>query len=135
MIFGVGGESLLPDEYLEEIPLVTSWLFPGLILAVGFGAGSLVTAYGVWRRPRWPWAQQLARFTPYHWSWLATVVLGVAQVAWILIELFSIPFSLLMPTFGLVGMALALIPFSPSFRAYLAEPTPRSDPLRQPATV
>lgn len=135
MIFGVGGDSLLPDEYLEDLPLIINWVVPGLILAVGFGFGSLVTAYGVWRRPRWQWAQRLARFTRFHWSWPATVVLGVAQVVWISIELLSIPFSPLMPTFGFVGLALMLIPFTPSFREYLSDPASRSDPVPEPVKV
>ena len=126
LIFGVGGENMLPDAYLDDLPLVTSWVVPGLILGVGFGLGSLITAYGVWRRPRWAWAQRLVAFTRYHWAWLATLLLGVGHVAWITIELVSIPFSWLMPTFGLVGLALSLLPLTPSFRTYLVESPPES---------
>ncbi len=51
MILGIGGESFLPDEYLDDLPLVDSWLVPGLILLVGFGLGSLVALYGVCAGP------------------------------------------------------------------------------------
>lgn len=124
MVFGVGGESFLPDAYLDDIPLISNWIVPGLILGIGFGLGSLVTAFGVWRRPRWLWAQRLVGFTRHHWAWLATVLLGLGQVVWIAIELVTIPFSFLMPTFGLVGLALSLLPLTPTFRRYLAERVP-----------
>jgi hypothetical protein len=133
MITGVGGESMLPDAYLEDLPLIDNWVVPGLILAIGFGLGSLLTAYGVWRRPQWARAQRLVAFTRHHWAWLATLLLGVGQVAWITIEVVSIPFSFLMPTFGLVGLALSLLPLTPSFRHYLADrgPEPVSTPSRE----
>ena len=119
MLFGIGGESILPDEYLEALPLVTSWVVPGLILVIGFGLGSLITAYGVSRRPAWPWVGGVEQLTGHHWSWIATVVIGVGQMIWITIELFSIPFSALMPTFGLVGLALAVLPLTRQVRRHL----------------
>jgi hypothetical protein len=110
---------MLPDEYLDSLPLVDSWLVPGLLLAVGFGAGSLVVLFGLLRLPKWTWLRGLGRLTGYHWSWLGTIIIGVAQVVWITIELISIPFSFLMPTFGLVGLGLALLPWLPSVRHHL----------------
>jgi hypothetical protein len=119
MLFGYGGEFMLPDEYLDVLPLVDSWVVPGLLLGVGFGLGSLVVLYGVLRRPDWPWLHWLERLTRHHWSWVGTIALGVGHVAWITIELVSIPFSLLMPTFGLVALALALLPWLPEVRGHL----------------
>jgi hypothetical protein len=119
MIFGFGGESFLPDEYLDDVPLVDSWLLPGLILFVGFGLGSLVALYGVLRRPRWERLRRLERATGHHWAWIATILIGLGHMVWIGIELNSIPFSPLMPTFGLVGLALTLLPLTSSMRSYL----------------
>jgi hypothetical protein len=119
MIFGVGGESMLPDEYLEMIPLVDRWVLPGLVLLLGFGLGSLIAAYGVWRRPAWAWLGGVERLTGHHWSWIATIAIGAGQVAWIALELFSIPFSVLMAIFGPLGLALALLPLTPSASSYL----------------
>jgi hypothetical protein len=121
MVFGIGGESMLPDEYLDALPLVDSWVIPGLILMIGFGFGSLIAAFGVWRRPVWAWLSGLERLTGHHWSWIATVLIGVGQMIWITIELVSIPFSALMPTFGAVGLALALLPFTSPIQDYLKE--------------
>ncbi len=119
MIIGIGGESFLPDEYLDDLPLVDSWLVPGLILLVGFGVGSLVALYGVMRRPQWNWLGWLQRATGHHWAWIATILIGLGHLIWIGIELATIPFSPLMPTFGLVGLALAVLPLTSPMRSHL----------------
>jgi hypothetical protein len=75
--------------WLEEIPLVVNYAVPGLVLGLGFGVGSLVTAYGLTRRP--------------HWSWLG----------WL-------DFNALHATYGAIGLILALLPLTPSFRDHLA---------------
>jgi hypothetical protein len=118
MTFGVGG-NLLPDEYLDAVPLIDSWVIPGIVLMVGFGIASLIAAYGVLRMPRWRWLDGIERITGYHWSWIATIAIGVGHVIWIGLEFIYIPFSWLMPTFGLIGLALALLPFSAEARRHL----------------
>ena len=56
-----GGMALLlgaaqpPADWLDGIPVVDTWTVPALVLGFGFGVGSLLVGYGVWRRPRWPW--------------------------------------------------------------------------------
>jgi len=119
MTFGVGGADFLSAEYLEALPLVNTWVIPGLILMLGFGLGSLVVAYGTLSRPRWPWLAGLERLTGHHWSWTGTIVIGAGQVLWILLEVISIPFSMLMVIFGSIGLALAVLPFTPTLRKYL----------------
>lgn len=119
MTFGLGGSSVLPDEYLEAVPLINSWVVPGIVLMVGFGFASLIVAYGVLQRLRWRWLDGIERMTGYHWSWIATIAIGVGQVVWIGLEFIYIPFSWLMPTFGLIGLALALLPFTAQVRRHL----------------
>jgi hypothetical protein len=119
MTFGIGGEDFMSQEYLEALPLVSSWLVPGLVLMIGFGLGSLLVGYGVMRRPRWSWIAGLERLSGHHWSWIGTILIGVGQVVWITLELVSIPFSMLMPFFGSVGLALALLPLTRTARTYL----------------
>lgn len=126
MIFGIGGESMLPDEYLETIPLVDNWVVPGLVLLIGFGFGSLIAAHGVWNRPIWAWLGGLERLTGHHWSWTATILIGAGQVTWITLELLSIPFSVLMAIFGPLGLALVLLPMTPSVSGYLRLEQPDS---------
>jgi len=49
----------------------------------------------------------------------ARILIGVGQVVWIALELISIPFSILMAIFGPLGLALALLPLTPSVGTYL----------------
>jgi hypothetical protein len=123
MVFGWGtAETLLPDEYLQAIPVIESWVLPGLVLGIGFGVGSLITAYGVIRRPRWAWAYPLQRRTGQHWSWVASIVIGAGHVIWILLELIFLPEpSFFQPLYGAVGLALLMIPFLRSARDHLRE--------------
>ncbi|WP_432992715.1 hypothetical protein [Dactylosporangium sp. CA-233914] len=55
----------LPGAWLDGIPLVDSWLLPGLVLGLGFGAGSLITALRIGQR----WASAAAAaLGPGWWS-------------------------------------------------------------------
>lgn len=116
-----GGEQVRPPrEWLDGIPLVSSWVVPGLVLGLGFGLGSLVVAWGMARRPRWPWLGWVERRTGEHWSWLAAVVVGAGQVVWIALELVYLPaLSWFHPLYGAVGLALVAAPLSRSGRAAL----------------
>jgi hypothetical protein len=104
LVFELGAAP--PQDWLDRIPLIGSWVIPGLVLAIGFGFGSLLVAYGMLRR--------------YRWSWLATVLIGLAHLGWIGIELVYLPQpSALQVVYGLVGLALVLLPWHPSVRTYL----------------
>lgn len=120
MIVFSSGNGYLPQRWLDRIPVIDSWLVPGFVLGVGFGVGSLVTAYGLIRRPRWPWAGPLARAGDRHWSWYATMVLGVGMLVWIGLELVLLPDrSWLEAVYGLVGALLVGLAWSTPVRAYL----------------
>lgn len=112
----VGEGEWFPQSWLEDIPLIDSWVVPGLVLGIGFGLGSLLTAYGMLRRPRWRWTFWAERLTGQHWSWLATVLLGVGQTTWIGLELAFIPFSFFHVVYGAVGLALLTLPFTRAVR-------------------
>jgi hypothetical protein len=134
----LGGMAMLtggapPEGWLDDIPMIDSWVVPGLVLAVGFGAGSLVTAYGVLRRPRWAWLEPVERGVGQHWSWLATTVLGLGQVVWIALELVFLPeSSFLQAGYALVGLVLLLLPLSPRVRDDLARPAGLHDRVLRP---
>jgi hypothetical protein len=128
LIFGIWGMQLIPREPLDRIPLIDTWLLPGLVLGLGFGLGSAATAYGLWRRPSWRWLQFTWRVTGRHWSWLATVALGLGQLAWILIEWIYIGISPLLIIYGAVGVALTLLPLRAPVRHYLTTSVASSRP-------
>ena len=101
LTFGIWATDSFPTDSLDRIPLIESWLVPGLVLGIGFGLGSLVTAYGMLRRPCWQWLGSVERVIGHHWSWAATIVIGLGHVVWIVLELLYLP--------G-VGVALVLLP-------------------------
>jgi hypothetical protein len=120
MLTGVGG-AVPPSDWLDAIPVVDSWIAPGLVLGVGFGLGSLVAAYGVLSRPRWAWLRPVERLSGHHWSWLATILIGLGQVVWIALELVYLPqLSMLQAVYGVVGATLLLLPLHPAVRGHLA---------------
>jgi hypothetical protein len=84
----------------------------------------LVAAYGIGWLPRWPWLDHVQRLTRHHWSWIATVLIGLGHVAWIALELIYLPEpSALQVVYGAVGVALLLLPMHPAVRDYLAVPS------------
>ncbi|MEZ0077402.1 hypothetical protein [Planotetraspora sp. GP83] len=125
LIFGLWGMDAIPREPLDRIPLIDSWLVPGLVLVVGFGLGSLIAAYGVLRLPPWPQFTAAGWLTGRHWSWPATILLGLGQLAWLLVEFLYVGPSLLLVLYGVVGVALTVLPTLLPVRRYLGtEKTP-----------
>ncbi len=115
------GDAVFPDEWLTAFPIIDGWVVPGLVLGVGFGLGSLVTAYGVIRQPTWAVMSPIERWTRQHWSWLATSLLGLGQMVWIALELIYLEDVVwLQVLYGSVGLALFLLPLTPELRHRLA---------------
>ena len=119
--FGLWAGAEPPADWLDALPMIDSWVLPGLVLGAGFGAGSLVAAYGMLRRPRTAWLAPVERLTGRHWSWAMTELLGLGMVAWIGLEIGYLPKrSWLEVLYGAVGLALILMPAAPSLRRYLS---------------
>lgn len=118
MAFGLWIGDPPPDSWLDALPAIDSWVLPGLVLGAGFGLGSLVTAYGMLRRPRPSPVRHLAG---HHWPWAVTILLGLGMIAWIGLEIAYLPDrSWLEAVYGAVGVALvvpALPPVSRHLRA------------------
>ncbi|HEY4606764.1 MAG TPA: hypothetical protein VIH55_03870 [Acidimicrobiia bacterium] len=121
MVFGIGdGVVLPPADWLDGIPLIETWVLPGLVLGIGFGLGASFAAYGMLRLPRWDWASLVERPTGHHWSWIAALLLGLGQVMWISLELIYLPEpSWLNAMYGVVGLGLILLAIMPSVRSHL----------------
>jgi len=110
-------------DWLDQIPLVVNWALPGLVLGVGFGLGSLLTAYGVARRPEWVWLSRLERGIGHHWAWLGTLLLGIGMLIWVSLQLVWIDLSFLHVIYGAVGAILVALASTRSLRDYLTYPT------------
>jgi len=125
-----GGAMLLgrtpPDAWLDGVPMISSWTVPGLILTAGFGVGALTTAYGVVRRPRWRLLRPVEVAVGEHWSWLATILLGLGLTMWIALEVVYLPqTSLLQVVYAGVGIVLLVLSLHPRLRDGLADrPSP-----------
>ena len=86
-----------PSEYLEGSPF-SSYLVPGLILAVVIGGGH-VFAFA-----------ELERHRP--WALLAAAAAGLALLIWIFVQMAVIPFSVLQAVYfgaGLLEVGLVLL--------------------------
>jgi hypothetical protein len=121
-----GGAAFLADtsgavagmgtEVLAGTPF-TTYLWPGLLLSLGLGVPALVAAVGVHRRGRSRLAEPLERVTGYHWSWSVSLLLGLALMAWIVVQVLLITErSALQPTMFAVGAALVALTLLPSVR-------------------
>jgi len=121
LTFSVGDEGAAPPvDWLDAIPLVDSWVVPGLILGIGFGLGSLLVGYGVLTRPRWEWARFIEKPTGHHWTWLGTILIGIGHVVWLGPGLVSLPeLSVLQVVYGATGLALLALPFVPTVSSHL----------------
>ena len=127
----LGIDSWFPRRWIDQIPLIDNWVVPGLVLGLGFGVGSLVTRWGMRTRVEWGWTGWVRRLTGRHWSWLATVLLGLGQVVWIGLELAWIEFSFFHVVYGALGLALLLLPFTPAMRRDLVRGTALPQPPRR----
>ena len=115
------GNPSIPGSWLDQVPVLRSWRVPGLVLAGVFGTGSLVTLYGLGKRPRWRILGPVERRTGRQWPWAATCAIGTSLVAWIGAEVVLIPKR--HPIEGLFaggGALLVGLAATPSFRRALA---------------
>jgi len=114
------GGAAPPGDWLDQVPLIDSWTIPGLVLGIGFGLGSLVVGYGMWRKRTWRRLRPVERLTRHHWSWLGALLIGAGHLVWISLELIYLPeLSILQAVYGAVGLALVLLPLLPSARSHL----------------
>lgn len=123
LVIGIEG-ARPPGSWLEDIPLVDSWIVPGLVLGVGFGVGSIIVAWGLLRRPRLAVTAPLERITGRHWSWTGALALGIGHAAWIGLEFLWLPgVSWLMVVYGIVALTIVVLTLTPAVRRHLAIPT------------
>lgn len=126
------GTTYLPADILEDLP-VDSFLVPGLVLGIGFGIGSLVALFGMWRQPRVGFLLRLEASSGQHWSWMLTIVVGLAFTTWMVVGVLLLgpPWAgattseqttawALHGIYGSVALALLVLPRTAGVRRYLA---------------
>lgn len=115
-----GAVAGMTTQVLARTPF-TTYLWPGLLLALGLGVPPLVTAVGVHRRGRIRVAAPLERATGHHWSWVGSIAIGMALMLWIVVQVLLIDErSVLQPTMFLLGACLAGLPLLHAVRRDLS---------------
>ena len=119
MVLFPEGNVFVKSEWLDSLP-VDSYRLPGVLLGVGLGGGSLVTAFGLRRRPRWALLSGVEQATGRHWSWAGTGLMGAALAGWILLEVALIPERSVIETiYGAIAVGLLGVAATLSFRQAL----------------
>jgi hypothetical protein len=110
-----GGLAGLDPTLLAGTP-VDDFLWPGVLLAVGFGLPALALVAGVLWRPRVAAFEWIESLTSQHWAWAGSRAMGLALVAWIVVQMLLIAASWFQPLMLVVGVALALLPATAGVR-------------------
>lgn len=120
MLLDPSGASLQMTEVLSILP-VPNYVLPGLFLLFVMGLAPLFLVYTLLARPRWPWAESLARSFNYHWAWVGTIALGVILALWLVVEGvligFKWPIQYITAVNGLLILLFALLPAVRKFYA------------------
>lgn len=119
MVLFPEGNVFVKGEWLNSLP-VGSYRLPGIALGAGLGLGSLVTAFGLHRRPGWSLLRRVEEATGLHWSWAGTGMIGAGLAGWILLEVALIPErSVIEALYGAIAVGLIGLAACPSFRQAL----------------
>jgi hypothetical protein len=84
------GKSLQMDSVLPQL-LVPDYILPGLFLLFAMGLTPLFLTFGLLARPNWPRLQALS--PRRHWSWTATLALGILLILWLTLQAILIGFQ------------------------------------------
>jgi hypothetical protein len=105
LMAGPHGEIMhMPVSYLQGSPF-PDYLIPGLLLALVLGVLPLVAFVGLLRRRTW--------------AWFAAFTVGCGLIIFEIVEVTIIPYNVLQPVFGTVGVLIAVLTPLPSVRRHL----------------
>lgn len=111
----------MAGDYLAKLP-VPNYQLPGLFLVVVFGALPFFLLYSLLARPRSELLKPLTQRLHEHWSWVATLLLGVLVLGWMVVQVAYIglnaPIQYVILVLGVLIVALELLP---SLRHYFEE--------------
>ena len=93
----------MPVSYLHGSPF-SDYLVPGLILGLVLGVFPLVVLSGIWRARAW--------------AWYGSFAVGCGLAIWVIVEITIIPYNILQPVFGAVGVLMALTTLLAPVRRY-----------------
>jgi hypothetical protein len=102
----------MPTSLLDGSPF-RDFLIPGLILLLVLGVLPLVAAVGLWLGRRW--------------AWYAAFIVGCGLMTWILVEMTIIPYDILQPIFGGIGVAIFVVALLRPVRRFYGVALPGED--------
>lgn len=90
----------------------------GIFFVMAYGILPILSAYGLWKLPRWRWTDVVSRWTGQSWAWGLSVVIGIMLVVWIIIEIALIGspegfprfLQVMMFLYGILIISLAMLP-------------------------
>jgi hypothetical protein len=112
-----GNQLQLPNSWLELTPF-PNYLIPGLTLFTVLGVFPLVVTVLLFFKPTWSAMRGLEHLIHKHWSWLASVTVGIALIIWIIVQFLmfgarhpiQIGLETTLGTLGVVIIAMSLLP-------------------------
>lgn len=120
MLTDPSGKSLQMDSVLPQL-LVPDYILPGLFLLFAMGLTPLFLTFGLLARPNWPRLQSLS--PRRHWSWTATLALGVLLILWLTLQAFLIGFQWpIQYVTAINGLLIILFALIPQVRMYFESP-------------
>lgn len=112
-----GGTHGMDTTMLETTP-VGDFAPVGLFFVTCYGIVPILAIGGLWKLPRWRWADVFNKWTGQNWAWTATAATGVILVVWIAVEVMLIGspngfprfLQVMMTLYGIAILALAMLP-------------------------
>lgn len=93
----------MPLSYLRGSPF-PDYRVPGLILGLVLGVFPLIVLIAFWMRREW--------------AWYGAFTVGCGLMIWIVVEVAIIPYNILQPLFGAVGVLIALLTLTTSVQRW-----------------
>ncbi|MBX3064860.1 MAG: hypothetical protein KF726_17895 [Anaerolineae bacterium] len=111
----------MAGDYLAKLP-VPNYQLPGLFLLTVFGVLPLFLLYSLFARPKSEFLKPLTRSFHEHWAWVATLLLGLLVLGWMVVQVayigMSAPIQYVILILGVLIVGLDLLP---SLRRYFEE--------------
>lgn len=114
MIADPTGAGLGMEQWADQLPVFDDFLVPGYLLVVLQGVLPLLLAAGLLSRLELPLLAGMERALGYRWPLPGVVLEGVGIIAWIVVQLVTIPVTapvqLVVLAIGVGLVVLALLP-------------------------
>ena len=95
------------------------FLVPGIILFLFLGIFPMLVGLGMIHKAEWRWARALNPFPAHHWTWTASIAVGIITLFWIIVEWALLGYiSFLQPVILVWGIIFLLLTAEPSVRKY-----------------